>query len=92
MKRKVLSALLLALLCLSFAARQRSVYLDGDGAIITRPVSSVKSSPGSEGGKDLFLLHEGTRVRVTDRVGDWENITLADGRQGWILASDADLI
>ncbi len=87
-----LPALLLALLCLSFAARQRSVYLDGGAAIITRPVSPVKSSPGSEGGKDLFLLHEGTRVVVTDRVGDWENITLADGRQGWIMASDADLI
>ena len=87
-----LAALLLALACLSFAARQRSAYRNGDAAIITRPVAPVKSSPGSEGAKDLFLLHEGTKVRVTDRVGDWENITLADGRQGWISASDADLI
>ena len=81
-----------ALACLAFAARQRSDYRNSDEAIITRPVSAVKSSPGSEGGKDLFLLHEGTKVRVTDRVGEWENITLADGRQGWISASDADLI
>jgi tetratricopeptide (TPR) repeat protein len=87
-----LPTLLLALACLAFAARQRSDYRNSDEAIITRPVSAVKSSPGSEGGKDLFLLHEGTKVRVTDRVGEWENITLADGRQGWISASDADLI
>jgi tetratricopeptide (TPR) repeat protein len=87
-----LPTLLVALACLTFAARQRAAYRNSDAAIIVRPVSAVKSSPGSEGAKDLFLLHEGTRVRVTDRVGDWENIVLADGRQGWILASDADLI
>ena len=83
---------LLAVLCLTFSARQRAAYQKSDAAIIIRPVVSAKSSPGSEGAKDLFLLHEGTRVRVTDRVGDWENIVLTDGREGWISASDADLI
>ena len=87
-----LPLLLLSLVCLSFSARQRAAYRNSDAAIVTRPVAPVKSSPGSEGAKDLFLLHEGTRVRVTDRVGEWENVVLSDGRQGWISASDADLI
>ena len=87
-----LPLLLLSLVCLTFSARQRAAYRNSDAAIVTRPVAPVKSSPGSEGAKDLFLLHEGTRVRVTDRVGEWENVVLSDGRQGWISASDADLI
>ena len=77
---------------LSFAAGQRSAYRRADEAIILRPVVTVRSSPGSEGAKDLFILHEGTKVRILDRVGAWENISLADGRQGWISASEADLI
>ena len=84
--------LLMALGSLGFAARQRADYRKTDAAIVTRPVCPVKSAPGAEDAKDLFILHEGTKVRVLDRVGDWENVELADGRQGWISASDADLI
>ena len=54
------------------------------------PVSSVKSSPSS--GKDLFVIHEGTKVKVLDNVGDWLNISLADGRQGWIESSALEVI
>lgn len=83
---------LLAALSLSFAGGQRAACLKQDEAIIMRPVVPVRSAPGTEGAKDLFILHEGTKVRVIDRVSEWENIVLADGRQGWISASDADLI
>ena len=84
--------ILLSVLSLSFAGAQRAAYLKSEEAIIMRPVVPVRSAPGAEGAKDLFILHEGTKVRVIDRVSDWENIVLSDGRQGWISASDADLI
>ena len=87
-----LLCLLVAGLSLGFAGSQRAASQRMDEAIITRPVAPVRSAPGSEGAKDLFLIHEGTKVKVLDRVGDWENVGLADGRQGWISASDADLI
>ncbi|MBR1575170.1 MAG: BatD family protein [Bacteroidales bacterium] len=77
---------------LSVAAGQRAAARRTDTAIILRPVVTVRSSPGSEGAKDLFVLHEGTKVRILDRVGDWQNVSLSDGRQGWISASDAGLI
>ena len=83
---------LLAALSLSFAGGQRAASLRQDEAIIIRPVVPVRSAPGAEGAKDLFILHEGTKVRVIDRVSEWDNIVLTDGRQGWISASDADLI
>ena len=59
-----------------------------EDAIVVRPVSAVKSSPSSESSQDLFVLHEGTKVKVMDQVGDWNNIELADGRQGWMPSKD----
>ena len=87
-----LAALLLAFCCLGFASSQKAAYNRADSAIVTVPVSSVRSSPGSEAAKDLFVLHEGTRVRILDEVGGWWNIELSDGRQGWIPSSDLELI
>ncbi|MBO4671215.1 MAG: BatD family protein [Bacteroidales bacterium] len=82
--------LLGTLLCLDFAFWQRTDALSHDGAIVTEAVSEVKSSPGS--GVSLFVLHEGTRVKLLETVGDWENISLADGRQGWIKRSALEVI
>ena len=87
-----LVTLLLMVASLSFATWQKNDYMRADKAIITRPVTSVKSSPSSEASKDLFVLHEGTKVTVIDYVGGWNNISLADGRQGWLPASDMEKI
>lgn len=84
--------LLLAALCLSFAIWQKRDYMKSDEAIIMRPVTSVKSSPSGEASKDLFILHEGTKVRLIDQVGAWSNIELADGRQGWMPSTDMEII
>lgn len=84
--------LLLAGLTLWFSLWQKSDYQRADSAIVMRPVSSVKSSPSSEASTDLFILHEGTKVTILDEVGEWRNISLADGRQGWMLSSDMEII
>ena len=85
-------SLLLALASLSFAFWQKSDYMSADYAIVVRPVTSVKSSPSAEASKDLFILHEGTKVKILDAVGSWSNIELADGRQGWLSSKDMELI
>ena len=84
--------LLFAACSLSFSLWQKNEYMQADKAIVMRPVSSVKSSPSNESAKDLFVLHEGTKVKVIDSVGSWNNIELADGRQGWIPSSDLERI
>ena len=84
--------LLLAVASLSFALWQKNDYMSADDAIVMRPVTSVKSSPSSEASTDLFILHEGTKVHILDRVGTWINIELADGRQGWLQAKDLEVI
>ena len=85
-----IATLLLTLLCLGFAFWQRSDALRHDSAIVVSPVTEVKSSPGS--GVSLFVLHEGTKVKLLEQVGDWENIELADGRQGWLPRSSFEII
>ena len=87
-----IAALLLALMCLGFASWQKSDYIHDNAAIVVRAVASVKSSPSTESAKDLFVLHEGTKVRILDQVGDWNNIELADGRQGWLRRTDLEQI
>lgn len=87
-----LAALLLSIFALAFSVWQKSDYLSEDEAIVTIPVASVKSSPGSDSAMDLFILHEGTKVEILDTVGSWNNIELSDGRQGWIKTSDLEII
>ena len=84
--------LLLAVFSLCFSVWQKNDYMKAEGAIVMRPVTSVKSSPSAEASKDLFILHEGTKVKIIDQVGSWNNIELADGRQGWIPSSDIETI
>ena len=84
--------LLLAVFALSFSVWQKNDYNDADNAIVMRPVTSVKSSPAAGASTDLFILHEGTKVKIIDSVGSWNNIELADGRQGWIPSADIERI
>ena len=84
--------LLAAILSLTFSIWQKQDGMQADDAVVMRPVTSVKSSPSSEASTDLFILHEGTKVRILDEVGSWKNIELADGRQGWIPSGDIEVI
>jgi tetratricopeptide (TPR) repeat protein len=52
-------------------------------AIIFTPTVNVKSSPVANG-TNLFVLHEGTKVELLDKVGEWSKIKLSDGNQGWM--------
>ena len=74
-----------------FAFNLRSELESEDGAVVTVPVSSVKSSPGSTD-QFLFILHEGTRISVLESLGEWYRIELSDGRQGWLEAEDVEII
>ena len=56
-------------------------------AIIFSSQIEVKSEP-SMGSDSAFVLHEGTKVQITGQDGNWYRISLADGKDGWIPASD----
>ncbi len=87
-----IALLLLSLGALGFSSWQKKDFENSDAAIVMTPVVSVKSAPGGGDGKDLFILHEGTKVTVSDSVAEWLNIELSDGRQGWIKKENVEII
>ena len=87
-----IACLLLMLLSWDFAQWQKKEAERQDQAIVMRPVSSVKSSPSKGSAKDLFILHEGTKVKVLDNVSGYSQIEIADGRQGWIPSGEIEVI
>ena len=82
---------LLVLFALSnvFAWQQKQDLLYRKGAIVVSPSVTVKSTP-AKNGTDLFILHEGTKVSITDgSMKGWTGIRIADGKEGWI---ESDMI
>ena len=57
-------------------------------AIILEPTVDVWSAPeGQASGASnaaLFVLHEGTKVRMLDSTLDWQEIELENGQVGWL--------
>lgn len=61
-------------------------------AIILSPSVTAKSTP-DESGTNLFVIHEGHKVNVTDdTMRNWKEIELEDGTVGWVPASSLELI
>lgn len=77
--------LLITITSVTFSAQQKRLLTEHSYGIVFQSVISVKSSPG-DSGKDLFILHSGTKVKITNSIGDWLEIRIADGNKGWILA------
>ena len=75
-----------------FAWQQKHNRQTQQGAIIIRSAVSVKSTP-AKSGTDLFILHEGTRVTVTDAtMREWAKIRVADGKEGWLETREIEKI
>lgn len=79
------------LFTLTFAWAGYGYANDASGAIIFAPTITVKSSP-DEKGTDLFVLHEGTKVQILDRISDWYEIRIANGSVGWLPSSTFEKI
>ena len=75
-----------------FAHQQKDLLVNRRGAIVTAPAVTVKSTPAKQG-TDLFILHEGTKVTITDgSMKDWKGIRIADGKEGWIETQQIEFI
>jgi len=74
---------IIALFSFTSARKQFLRRIHPQYAIIFAPSITTKSTP-DEGGTDLFILHEGTKVHIEDQIGNWIEIKMADGNSGWI--------
>ena len=87
----MIAAILLFIVATSFAASQRRAMLNRNQAIVMSSAAPVKSSP-DRSATDLFVLHEGTKVRITGTLDRWSEIVIADGKKGWIESDKIELI
>lgn len=81
----------LSVATMAFSWQNRTLVFDSHKAIIITPQVSGKSSPDNSG-TDLFVIHEGTKVTVGEKVGEWFEIRLTDGNKGWIPAGSLNVI
>lgn len=86
-----LFSLILIILFTIFAAEQYSNENSKNEAIILSPTVYVKNSP-DEKSTDLFILHQGTKVKILDKVDTWNKIKIEDGNIGWIPVSTIEII
>lgn len=88
-----LTALLLviSLSTLALAYVQKHQATGKPEAIIFDPSVTVKSSP-SDTSIDLFVIHEGTKVNITDQIGEWYEVRIASGSMGWLKMDSVEVI
>ncbi|MCF0160448.1 MAG: SH3 domain-containing protein, partial [Bacteroidaceae bacterium] len=89
------SGIVLFFICIianGFAYHEKVLMLRHDTAVVMQQAVHVKSTP-TQDGKDLFVLHEGTKMTVTDdSMRDWKEIRLDDGKVGWMESSAMEVI
>jgi hypothetical protein len=83
--------LILAFLTFFIAKSKYNTTVESNSGIITSASITVTGSP-SEKGTRLFLLHEGTKVKIMEESGDWTEIKIANGNVGWVKSADLQKI
>lgn len=85
--------LLLFLLVMAnlFAFQQKREFLSGGEAIVMVGAARVNASP-DENSNQLFELHEGTKVKIRNRDGNWYEIEIANGSVGWTSRENVEVI
>lgn len=77
----------------NLSALHRYHYLtERNDAVIMEPSVTAKSTP-SNSGTELFVIHEGRKVKISDdSMREWTEIELEDGNKGWIPSSSLERI
>ena len=83
--------LIISITAFIFSYQQKQEIVQHNTAIVTTLTVNVKSAP-DENGTELFIIHEGTKVNISETLDGWYEIKLSDGRLGWLKISDVERI
>lgn len=78
---------LLLLISFFVTLNQYNVSKKNKEAIVFANKTSIRNAP-TLNAEEVFVLHEGTKVTVLDGIDNWKKIKIADGKLGWIIASE----
>jgi tetratricopeptide (TPR) repeat protein len=79
--------ILLLIFTASLLAIRMNRELNYKNGVVIEQAVNVKLSPDDKSA-DAFVLHEGLKVRMEDKVNDWVRIRLRDGKVGWLPEKD----
>ncbi len=60
-------------------------------AIITDTVVNIKTAP-DPGSNDAFVVHEGLKVKIENKIDHWVEVRLQDGKIGWVTDNKLSVI
>jgi len=86
-----LLTLLITIFSFTIAAKKYHDFTHDKAGIVFDPSVTVKGSP-SQNSVDLFVIHEGTKVFIQDKLGEWYEIKIANGSVGWIKKDTIEVI
>jgi tetratricopeptide (TPR) repeat protein len=88
---RIMGALLLILAVMVAGAFSRAWMSGQEEAVVLSKEAKVRYGPS---GKDVtaFVLHEGAVVEIENRKGDWYQVSLPDGKAGWVEAKNCGAI
>ena len=84
-------AAIIFLVSTTFAYQTHQALTNSNEAVIMSSAVPVKSSP-DRAATDLFVVHEGTKLSLGERIDGWVEIRIADGRKGWVETSRIEII
>jgi tetratricopeptide (TPR) repeat protein len=79
----VAGAVVVAVFGTNLFVRELGIGRAERGVILAEAVP-VRSAPADQDDLTLFEIHEGTRVRIDQRAGNWAEVVLDDGKVGWV--------
>lgn len=84
-------ALLISLISVVFGFMAYTDFEANQPAIVFADEVVVKSEPNKRS-QEVFRLHEGTKLQVSEELNDWSKIEIADGQTGWLNSEDIKLL
>jgi tetratricopeptide (TPR) repeat protein len=82
---------MIAVLSIVFSCMQKNNINRKDEAIIMQKIITIKSTPDVSG-TDLFTVHEGIKIQITDKAGSWIEVRFSNGNKGWIKEDAVEII
>lgn len=86
-----LGVLFLLLIAVSVSAIKYNREFNIKNGVVVEQSATAKLSPDPDS-KDAFVIHEGLKVKLEDKVDNYYKIRLKDGKLGWLPDSDVKMI
>lgn len=77
---------IITIFAITLSYQKYNSFNNRNEAIVFTSTITVKSSP-NKNSVDLFVIHEGTKVNIIEKLGEWCEIKIANGSVGWLPVS-----